>query len=129
MTPYPRPQLVRDHWLSLDGPWKFTFDDARRWKHPADGIDWNRRIQVPFPPESVASGIGDRDFHRACWYEREFELRPEKGRVLLHFGAVDYAACVWVNRHLVAKHEGGHTPFTADITEALAECGHQVVTV
>ncbi len=126
---YPRPQLVRDHWQSLNGPWKFTYDDDRQFRQPSDPIRWNRQIQVPFPPESEASGIGDQGFHAVCWYQREFDLRADGMRVLLHFGAVDYRAIVWVNGHLVAEHEGGHTPFYADITRALDESGRQSVTV
>ncbi|MDF3035299.1 MAG: glycoside hydrolase family 2 [Paucimonas sp.] len=128
-TAYPRPQLVREHWQSLDGKWKFVYDDEGQYNHATDPIEWNAEITVPFPPESQASGIGDRGFHRSCWYEREFHIKAEGQRVLLHFGAVDYWAKVWVNRHLVAEHEGGHTPFSADITRVLNKDGVQIVTV
>ena len=64
-----------------------------------------------------------------CWYERDFELEPDGGRVILRFGAVDYAARVWVNGQLAATHEGGHTPFSADITSMLDASGRQRVTV
>jgi beta-galactosidase/beta-glucuronidase len=128
-TAYPRPQLVREHWLSLDGQWKFAFDNDKQFKHPSDPIAWTHDITVPYPPESEASGIGDRGFHRACWYQREFDIQPEDGRVLLHFGAVDFHAKVWVNGHKVVEHEGGHTPFQADITRALGDTTHHVVTV
>lgn len=126
---YPRPQLVRDYWQSLNGPWKFTFDNDRRYKHPSDPISWEREIRVPFPPESETSGVGDQGFHPVCWYEREFDIQAEGKRVLLHFGAVDYRAIVWVNGHLVVEHEGGHTPFFADITRALNASGRQTVCV
>jgi beta-galactosidase/beta-glucuronidase len=126
---YPRPQLVRAHWQCLNGTWRFLFDDARRYRRPWDIKDWPQRIEVPFPPESRASGIGDRGFHCVCWYQREFDLHPDGGRVLLHFGAVDYEARVWVNDIVVATHEGGHTPFSADITAALRDAGPQTVTV
>ena len=126
---YPRPQLVRDGWMSLNGRWRFTFDHERRFDHPSDPIDWNAEILVPYPPESQASGIGDRGFHRCCWYQRDFMITAGNGRTLLHFGAVDYQARVWVNGHLVAEHEGGHTPFSADITRVLRKDGEQVVTV
>jgi beta-galactosidase/beta-glucuronidase len=126
---YPRPQLVREHWESLNGEWKFTFDNERRYEHPSDNIDWTLRIKVPFPPESQASGVGDRGFNRICWYEREFQIKADGQLVLLHFGAVDYRAQVWVNNYLVAQHEGGHTPFWADITRALNASGQQTVTV
>lgn len=112
---YPRPQLVRAQWQSLNGPWRFAFDNERRYRLPSDEIAWTHDIIVPFPPESQASGVGDRGFHRACWYQREFLLQPGGPCVLLHFGAVDYQATVWLNGHVVARHEGGHTPFVANI--------------
>lgn len=126
---YPRPQLQRADWMPLNGPWRFRFDDACELQDPADVDRWPLEIQVPFPPESQASGIGDRGFHAACWYQREIDLVPAGDRVILRFGAVDYAARVWVNGHLAATHEGGHTPFAADITHLLDPSGPQVVTV
>jgi beta-galactosidase/beta-glucuronidase len=126
---YPRPQLVRDRWINLNGKWRFRYDDEMRCKMPGDVHDWTHEINVPFAPETRASGIGDTGFHRACWYERDFSIQPTPGRTILHFGAVDYFARVWVNRHLVAEHEGGHTPFAADITSALNPDGKQTVTV
>jgi hypothetical protein len=129
---YPRPLLRRAHWTSLNGPWRFCFDDELRCRVPADVHDWPATIEVPFAPESTRSGIGDTGFHRVCWYEREFELAASaaNGRVLLHFGAVDYEARVWVNDVPVVEHRGGHTPFSADITWALnRDSGIQRVTV
>ena len=126
---YPRPQFVREHWLSLDGKWKFLFDDEGQFRHPAQISEWPQTIEVPFPPESRASGIGDTGFHRTCWYERGFRIVPDGGRVLLHLGAVDYTAWVWINDHLVSRHEGGHTPFHADITSALSASGVQTITI
>jgi len=134
---YPRPQLRRASWISLDGPWRFKYDDELRHRVPGDIGEWSAEIAVPFCPESERSGIGDRSFHRACWYEREFELaRPQSdadGRprvlTLLHFGAVDYEAQVWVNDVLVVEHQGGHTPFVANISSALRSSGSQRVTV
>ena len=126
---YPRPMMVRAQWQSLNGTWRFLFDDQRMYERPQDIAEWPLQIIVPFAPESAASGIGDRGFHRACWYQRDFDISARSGRVLLHFGAVDYEAEVWVNDYLVACHQGGHTPFTADITFALRESGTQTVTV
>jgi hypothetical protein len=126
---YPRPQLERPRWTSLNGRWNFAFDNERRYGRPSDITHWPLSIEVPFPPESAASGIGDLGYHAACWYQREFELIPDQTHVLLHFGAVDYYARVWVNGHLVATHEGGHTPFSADITFALNPSGRQTVAV
>lgn len=126
---YPRPQLQRANWTSLDGPWRFAFDDAGAWREPADVTEWPQEIQVPYPPESPASGIGDGGFHPVCWYQREFEALPGDDRVMLRFGAVDYAARVWVNGHLAVLHEGGHTPFAADITHFLDPSGRQQLTL
>ncbi|HYF21386.1 MAG TPA: glycoside hydrolase family 2 TIM barrel-domain containing protein [Ramlibacter sp.] len=126
---YPRPQLQRADWTCLDGSWRFRWDDELAFTRPKDIDHWPQQINVPFPPESRASGIGDRGFHKVCWYQREFDCKPARDRVILRLGAVDYAAKVWVNDHLVATHEGGHTPFSADITEVLDPSGRQVVTV
>jgi beta-galactosidase/beta-glucuronidase len=120
---YPRPQLRREHWIDLGGPWAFAFDDDDRgltedWVNCLDVFD--RTITVPFPPESQASGIGETGYHPVVWDCRTIAIAPVDGhRVLLHFGAVDYRAQVWVNGQLVATHEGGQTPFSADITTAL----------
>ena len=126
---YPRPQLVRPDWTSLNGPWKFTFDNEQRFDMTTRPVEWTHQINVPFPPEAPQSGINDRGFHLACWYQREFDCQPASDRVMLHFGAVDYRATVWVNGHRVAIHEGGHSPFSADITSALDASGKQTVTV
>ena len=112
--------------------WRFTFDDARRYIDPSEIRQWPSAIRVPYPPESRASGIGDRGYHAACWYEREFEIgdvKATRSRVILHFGAVDYSAKVWVNGRFVVAHEGGHTPFSADVTFALQPGPRQTVTV
>jgi beta-galactosidase/beta-glucuronidase len=133
---HPRPQLTRQRWTDLCGPWGFAYDDAQvgldeGWQAREDVFD--RTIEVPFPPESPASGIADTGFHPVVWYRRTFrtedaDLRPGE-RLLLHLGAVDYRASVWVNGVLVVTHEGGHTPFSADVTPALLPAGDQVVTV
>jgi beta-galactosidase/beta-glucuronidase len=126
---YPRPQMERSHWVSLNGSWRFVFDDEQRFERPRDIEAWPLEIVVPFAPEAARSGIGDPGFHRACWYQREFRIEADGGRILLHFGAVDYEAEVWVNECLVAHHEGGHTPFCADVTFALDQFGTQTITV
>jgi beta-galactosidase/beta-glucuronidase len=130
---YPRPQLQRREWTCLDGTWRFAFDDTMRHRIPADVDHWPLKIQVPFAPECAQSGLRDTGFHRACWYQREFAvptaMMSQGRRVLLHFGAVDYHARVWVNDVPVAEHEGGHTPFVADVTFALNATGSQRVTV
>lgn len=131
---HPRPQLVRPGWRSLDGPWQFTHDDrdlgrAHGWVNDPDAFD--RVVLVPYPPESPASGIGDRGPHPVLWYRRTFEVDADDRaeRLLLHFGAVDYRAEVWANGQLVGRHEGGHTPFSAELTYALVEGSEQVVVV
>ncbi len=136
--PHPTPQFRRRRWHSLNGPWRFAYDDELCWKAPGDVPAWPLTIEVPFAPESERSGVHDTGFHRCAWYEREFDLdaaglpgddEPRCGRVLLHFGAVDYQARVWVNDVPVVEHEGGHTPFVADVTDALRPDGPQRVTV
>jgi beta-galactosidase/beta-glucuronidase len=121
---YPRPQYVRKDWVSLNGTWEFEFDDSktgRKLKWQRGNVAFSKRIEVPFAFESKLSGIGEPGFHDSVWYRRSFSVPAEWAgkRVLLHFGAVDYLANVWVNGEHVAVHEGGHTPFFADITEAL----------
>jgi beta-galactosidase/beta-glucuronidase len=127
---YPRPQLRREGWLSLNGAWEFAFDPEARWTSP-DSVAWTDTIQVPFAPETPASGIGNTSLYRACWYRRTFDhpgLGPG-GRLLLHFGAVDYQASVWLNGARVADHTGGYTPFFADVTDHLTPAGPQHVVV
>lgn len=124
---HPRPQLQRKPWLSLDGPWQFSgSSDAAN----ETDVPWDETIRVPFAPESSSSGIGDQRYHRVLWYRREFAVPDAWSgqRVILHFGAVDYSARVWVNGSLVVEHEGGHTPFSADVTDRLRS-GVQVVVV
>ena len=130
-TSYPRPQLQRGNWLNLNGDWKFAYNDDGVWQQPNQVSEWNQTIVVPFAPESKRSGIHDTGFHANCWYERSFDLEPsqDSNRVLLHFGAVDYRAHVWVNHQFVGEHEGGHTPFSLDITSVLNPDGKQIVTV
>jgi beta-galactosidase/beta-glucuronidase len=114
---YPRPQLVRKDWISLNGAWDFAFDPDGLWQQPSE-VEWTRTIQVPFAPETRTSGINYTGFFRVCWYRREISPPSMKSgeRLLLHFGAVDYRASVWVNDWLAGTHKGGYTPFTIDIT-------------
>ena len=135
---YPRPQFRRQDWTNLNGEWRFAFDDgdaglAEGWQNASaadlEGSSFDRTITVPFCFQSELSGIGERAFHDVVWYARTFERPPsDDERLLLHFGAVDYRATVWVNGAHVVSHEGGHTPFTADVTHALLE-GENVVIV
>jgi len=120
---YPRPQLVRPKWQNLNGQWKFEMDHGKsgRARKLYETDELSKEIIVPFCPESSLSGIGYTDFMACVWYCREFK-RPENwdnGRVLLHFGAVDYHAEVWVNGKSAGRHRGGYVPFTLDITQLL----------
>jgi beta-galactosidase/beta-glucuronidase len=117
---FPQPQFQREDWLSLNGTWQFAFDDAAAQTDPKH-VAFTRTITVPFCFESAASGIGDTSFHPVVWYRRQIAIpRPWSGRhVLLHFGAVDYRASVWVNGQLVGTHRGGNAPFQFDITPQL----------
>ena len=127
---HPTPQYRRALWFNLNVQWEFAFDDRRlgmreRW-HQSGAFPL--RIVVPYPFQSTLSGIGDTSFHDVVWYRRTF--RPPDSfagkRVILHFGAVDYAAAVWVNGEFAATHEGGHTPFSADVTDLLCD-GENVI--
>lgn len=115
---HPTPLLEREHWRDLGGTWRFCFEDAGLWQHPSEVV-FDREIQVPYAPESILSGIHDEGFHSVVWYGLTLTPTAEERakRLLLHFGAVDYQATVWANGRLVAQHGGGHTPFSADITQ------------
>jgi beta-galactosidase/beta-glucuronidase len=114
---YPRPQLRRESWISLNGRWDFAFDFDAAWRTPPDVV-WMEQIRVPFSPEAPASGLGHTGFLRACWYRTTVDLEtpPDGSRWLLHFGAVDYMATVWINGIRVGSHAGGYTPFHFDVT-------------
>lgn len=127
---HPRKIFRRDKWKSLNGLWDFAFDDAQRFNKPSEIETWSHKITVPFAPETPASGIGDTDFHPRVWYQTDFSFtKTQKKRYILHFGAVDYCARVWLNGLLLGKHEGGFTPFCFDITNELNDTGIQVLTV
>ncbi|MFN2546961.1 MAG: sugar-binding domain-containing protein [Myxococcales bacterium] len=126
---YPRPQLRRKTWMALNGRWDFALDRDARWRTGAEVV-FDRSIEVPFAPETKRGGVGETGFFRACWYRRRFRApaHPDGARVLIHFGAVDHLARVWINGARVVKHEGGYTPFSADITDLLRG-GHEEVVV
>jgi len=119
---YPRPQMVRDEFTMLDGPWRFIHDPddigvTERWFDPH--AEFTNTIIVPNPPESPASGIS-QDVTGPIWYRRDFDHRPQDGgRLLLHFEGVDHLASVWVNSTHVGDHEGSQSRFTVDITDAV----------
>jgi len=125
---YPRPLMVRDNWINLNGLWDYavTARDIKEFEK-ADG-----KILVPFPVESALSGVGRRVTPgEKLWYHRTFEIPSEwvNCRVLLHFGAVDWETTVYVNDKQVGSHRGGYDPFSIDITEALKPEGEQKILV
>lgn len=130
---YPRPDFQRDNWLNLNGTWDFAFDMdnvglEQNW-FDADSEAFQDSILVPFPWQSTLSGIVEPPQYGVAWYRRVFAV-PEDWdtqQVVLHFGAVDYWARVWVNGQLAGEHEGGYTPFEFDITERLTAGENWVV--
>lgn len=127
---YPRPQLQRDSWQSLNGVWEFAIDSQLEWTVPAQ-VEWDLTILVPFSPETSSSGVQNTGLYSSVWYRRSFErptLQPGE-RLVLHFGAVDYSATVWVNQIQISTHQGGYTPFQVDVTEVLAGDGLQEIVV
>lgn len=129
---HPKPQMQRKNWMNLNGAWDFSFDFGNsgiaRKMFQEEKLD--RKITVPFCPESALSGIGNKDFMPAVWYLRTFELTQEqrKGRIMLHFGAVDYECRVWINGKEAGVHKGGYVSFQFDITD-LTVTGENRVTV
>jgi hypothetical protein len=117
---YPRPHLRRDDWLNLNGLWDYALRPD-----VAPPLDFDGRILVPYPVESALSGVMRRADGHYLWYRRSFDVPPDwtAERVLLHFGAVDWEASVWINGQAVGVHRGGYDPFTFDVTEALAGVG------
>jgi len=128
---HPQPQFQRSAWENLNGPWEFQFDDeniglSRNWQiTPPEKV---QPILVPFSFETSASGISETGFHPQVWYWRKFEMPDAWAgkHLLLHFGAVDYRATVWVNGQYAGAHEGGHTPFALDITKLLDSNGNTI---
>jgi len=125
---YPRPQFVRAQWQNLNGLWSYAITpmDAPR------PTTWNGKILVPFPMESALSGVkkplGET---QQLWYRRTFTVPPHwhGQRLILHFGAVDWKAQVWVNGQSVGTHFGGYDAFSLDITAALKATGPQELTL
>ena len=130
---YPRPHFVRKEWLNLNGVWEFAFDDDNigttdMW-YKKSITEFSHEINVPFAFQSQLSGIHDPGFHDVVWYKREFNVPTswQGQRVILHFGAVDYHAWVYINDQFVGFHEGGHSAFSFDVTEYLSSGTETIV--
>ncbi|WSB52477.1 PA14 domain-containing protein [Streptomyces cellulosae] len=129
---YPRPQQVRKQWKNLNGPWQFS--GAKAGEQPVFGKNLNEKIIVPFPAESLLSGIERHEDH--MFYRKLVDVpknwkvgKSGRDRLKLNFGAVDYQARVYVNGQKVAEHTGGYNAFSADITDALKSKGPQEIVV
>ena len=117
---HPNPQWERKNWRNLNGLWEFEWDygcsavQRRLWEKET----FAHTILVPFCPESKLSGLAHTDFIPGVAYRRTFSLSEQElsGRVLLHFGAVDYEAWVYVNGQPAGTHKGGYTSFSLDVT-------------
>jgi len=129
---YPRPDFQRESWLNLNGTWEFEVDskgdgDAQGW---SSGKAFNQKIVVPFCPESRLSGLAlSTNYLPHVWYRRQFTVPStlRRQRLLLHFGAVDYAARVWLNGQLLGEHLGGYTPFSFEITDQVRDGENELV--
>ncbi len=125
-TEYPRPQLKRDQWRNLNGSWDYAITSAKQQQTPTQ---WIGQILVPFSLESKLGGVQRLlDPTEALWYRRMFDAKSNAGeRQLLNFEAVDYACEVFVNSISIGRHQGGNTPFTFDITDALKEGQNELI--
>ena len=133
---YPRPQLVREHWLNLNGLWEYAIQPKESGRPTA----WEtERILVPFPVESALSGVmrlvGPE---KKLWYRRTFSIPMHEGKIdpawankkiLLHFGAVDWETTVWVNGKNVGTHQGGFDPFSLDLSAVMKVGGENELVV
>jgi beta-galactosidase/beta-glucuronidase len=129
---YPRPQLQRKEWIDLNGYWDFAFDDAgvgveEKWYL---NKTYDKQILITFPYQSKLSEIHDLSVHDHVWYHKTLYLKHKEGqRVLLHFGAIDYQATIYLNGLLIASHTGGSTSFSVDITTYVEMTNIQDITI
>lgn len=117
---YPRPQFERQDWINLNGTWDFEFDFGKSGmdRGLSNASDLKQEITVPFCPESSLSGIGYTDFIDCVWYRRDISIPKDwEGKMIfLNFGAVDYAAEIFIDGKLAARHSGGSSSFSVDLT-------------
>lgn len=124
LSEYPRPQFVRSSYINLNGVWKCEFSEKQDFPK-----DYSYNIVVPFSPETALSGVGRTlKSNEYLFYKRSFEIPQgfNKGRVFLHFGAVDQIAEVFVNSSFVGSHTGGYTPFTLEITDYITNSENEL---
>ncbi len=124
LSEYPRPMMVRENWINLNGLWDYAIVSADQ----SEPEEFPGRILVPFPVESCLSGVETRiDQETKLWYKTNFKIPGswKNRRIFLHFEAVDWETTVWVNGNEVGIHKGGYDPFTFDITDYLKERGKQ----
>lgn len=128
LTEYPRPDLVRNrNWMCLNGLWDYVVTDTT-YSVPDQ---FEGKILVPFPYESALSGVGKKLLpNQALWYKRKVSLEKPKNdeKFILHFGAVDWKANVFINGIEVTSHQGGYTNFSCDVTNVLKQ-GENVILV
>jgi beta-galactosidase/beta-glucuronidase len=120
---HPRPQFQRSTWANLNGVWAFAQDPGRsgECRGLPEGKNFDQEIMVPFVPESKLSGIENKDFMPCVWYACRLAITNgwTTHRTLLHFGAVDYDATVWLNGQFVGTHRGGYSSFSFEVTKFL----------
>lgn len=125
---YPRPQMVRGSWRNLNGQWDYAILE----KGKGAPVTFNGKITVPFPVESYLSGVTKAvGSEKELWYNKVIQISKaeRKGRVILHFGAVDWESEVFVNGKSVGKHQGGYDPFSFDITDFISKSNDQKISV
>jgi len=117
---YPRPELMRKDWVNLNGQWSFAYNFSEFDVAKADDSFFDKKIVVPFCPESELSGLKVCDsIINKCAYKRSFFVKKHNGKINLNFEAVNYDCKVYVNGVFVGGHKGGYTPFSVDVTDAV----------
>ncbi|MCL2514159.1 MAG: beta-galactosidase, partial [Oscillospiraceae bacterium] len=132
-TEHPTPQFCRENFINLNGEWQFEIDNSKSGAERVlfkNGASLSGRINVPFCPQSKLSGVEHKDFMYCVWYKRDFGITPEQksGRSVLHIGAADYEAHVYVNGSLAGTHRGGYVPFALDVSKYVKQ-GNNTLTV
>ena len=129
MPEYPRPQLVRNNWQNLNGLWEYRIESGKPEQLPAT---YEGRILVPYPIESALSGVGKTvGKDNTLWYRTIVDIGKtiRQQQVILHFGAVDWQAKLYINGQVAGSHEGGFDPFSFNITPYLKKGSRQEIVV